>query len=164
MKNKSKLFTIIIILSSVSFLIGIILSVISTMNIFSNVKLAYVIEVNDKTIKVQIGEQNGDPIIYELKKYKILNIKEEDNIYIDVKDNKVKYSIKPIDSDKLEKNGGFLAIFSITTIFLASILNMFLKYDSLKLIIYFIPVFIGITILVIFAEISKVNVYIGIIG
>lgn len=163
-KNKSKLFTIIIILFSMLFLTGITLSIISTMNIFSNVKLATVIEVNDKTIKVQIGEQNGDPIIYELKKYKIFNIKENDNIYINIKDNKVKYSIKPIDSDKLEKIGGYLAIFSITTIFLASILNMLLKYDTLKLIIYDIPFFIGITIMAIFGEIYNANEIIGTIG
>ena len=163
-KKKSKLFTIIIILFCMLFLTGIVLSVMSTMNVFNNVKLATVIEVNDKTIKVQIGEQNGDPIIYELKKYKIFNIKENDNIYINIKDNKVKYSIKPIDSDKLEKIGGYLAIFSITTIYLASLLNMLLKYDALKHIIYCLPFFIGITIMAIFVEISKDNIYIGTIG
>ena len=163
-KMKSKLFTIIIILFLILFLTGIILSIISTMNVFNNVKLATVIEVNDKTIKVQIGEQNGDPIIYELKKYKIFNIKENDNIYINIKDNKVKYSIKPIDSDKLEKIGGYLAIFSITIIFLASILNMLLKYDALKLIIYVIPFILGIIIIVIFGEIYNANEIIGTIG
>ena len=99
-KNKSKLFTIIIILFSMLFLTGITLSIISTMNIFSNVKLATVIEVNDKTIKVKIGEQNGDPIIYELKKYKIFNIKENDNIYVKLKEDKVNYSIKPFELKK----------------------------------------------------------------
>ena len=103
MKNKSKLLTIltiIIILCSISWLIGIILSIISTRNIFNNVKLVSVIEVNDKTIKVQISEKNGNPIIYELKRYKIFNIKENDNIYVKLKEDKVNYSIKPFELKK----------------------------------------------------------------
>ena len=41
---------------------------------------------------------------------------------------------------------------------------MLLKYDSLKSIIYIIPFIIGIIMIGIFAEISKVNIIIGTIG
>ena len=167
-KNKSKLFTIIIILFSMLFLTGITLSIISTMNIFSNVKLATVIEVNDKTIKVKIGEQNGDPIIYELKKYKIFNIKENDNIYVNIKDNKVKYSIKPIDSDKLEKIGIILIsapflILSLGIMFCMLILLpiAIIKYNKLS-IIQSIPIIsfsIGTLMIILFTEENSPNIF-----
>jgi hypothetical protein len=168
-KNKSKLFTIIIILFSMLFLTGITLSIISTMNIFSNVKLATVIELNDKTIKVKIGEQNGDPIIYELKKYKIFNIKENDNIYINVKNNKVKYSIKPIDSDKLEKIGIILIsapflILSLGIMFFILILLpiAIIKFNKLS-IIQSIPIIsfsIGTLMIILSTEENSPNIFI----
>ena len=116
--NKSKVIKIWLILSLTSFLIGTTIAFMSAYNFFDNNKQVSIIEVNDKTIKVQSGEQNGDPIIYEIKRYKILNKKENDKIYIKIKDNKAKYSLIQIGPDKIEKIALILMIAPILIIVL----------------------------------------------
>lgn len=116
--NKSKVIKIWLILSVTSFLIGTTIAFLSAYNFFDNNKQVSIIEVNDKTIKVQSGEQNGDPVIYELKRYKILNKKENDKIYIKIKDNKAKYSLIQIEPDKIEKIALILMIAPILIIVL----------------------------------------------
>ena len=81
-KNKLKILKICLLVLLTSFAIGIIIGIMSAYNFFDYSKEVYIIEINDKTIKVQSGEENGDPIIYELKRNKILNYKINDKIYI----------------------------------------------------------------------------------
>ena len=72
--------------------IGFILVIISGIdrkNIFDNAKI---IDVQDDIIKVEVGEQNGDPIIYEIEKPFYKKYNRGDYISIKNKNGIIKYS------------------------------------------------------------------------
>jgi len=133
-KNKLKILKICLLVLLTSFAIGIIIGIMSAYNFFDYSKEVYIIEINDKTIKVQSGEENGDPIIYELKKNKILNYKINDKIYIKLKDNKVKYSIIQLEPKKIEKIGVILimAPFFIIALIILSMIFVVLPIYLIK--------------------------------
>lgn len=129
-KNKLKILKICLIVLLTSFAIGIIIAIMSAYNFFDYSKEVSIIEINDKTIKVQSGEENGDPIIYELKKNKILNYKINDKIYIKLKDNKVKYSIIQLEPKKIEKIG---VILIMAPFFIIALIILFMIFVVLPI-------------------------------
>ena len=129
-KNKLKILKICLIVLLTSFAIGIIIAIMSAYNFFDYSKEVSIIEINDKTIKVQSGEENGDPIIYELKRNKILNYKINDKIYIKLNDNKVKYSIIQIEPKKIEKIG---VILILAPFFIIALIILFMIFVVLPI-------------------------------
>lgn len=56
-------------------------------------KKAKVVEVREKTLKVEIGSQHGDPTIYEIKKPSFIKINKGDYIDVKSKNGIIKYTM-----------------------------------------------------------------------
>ena len=161
--KRNKIMIISYILVSVALYIsGFILLITTTItgNFEKDYIPATVTEVSDSILVVQSGENNGDPIIYELKRHEKNNINVGDDVYIKVVGNKVKYSVTNISPTI---NIGVLLIIISTILFILGsdiLLIIFAKKSqSIHKKIAIICFTIGMTILVFFAETNRFDTF-----
>lgn len=154
--NKNKIMSIFCVFL-LFFVIGFFLIFIGTGGV-NNTKFqeVTVIEENKYTVKVQVGSQLGDPIVYEMKKTLIFSPKEGDKIYIRYntkKPDQIHYFINP---DILTKIGviiiflPYLAVIIFVTVslyYFVFIKGLLLasKLSITKKIIYLIVALLSLT-------------------
>ena len=164
---------ILFVLSFLCFITGI------GFGIYSNnteITSATILEVNDKTVVMQTGKVNDDPIIVEITKDKHFNYQPGDNIYINKRNNHIFYKLTPEKKDNLNDIGINLTLlpliafcFVVLTIMVFYSIMFFLVLLPMTLIkvnkLYIIPIIsfvIGLIILCLFANGDNANIWIAI--
>lgn len=95
----------LLIISIISIVLGLTLHIYSMTNQLIN---ASVLTINDKTITVQIGKVNSDPIVSKIKKNKHYNYQVGDPVYVNKKGNKIYYHLTPEKNMTINHIGLFL--------------------------------------------------------
>lgn len=118
------------IIAIIMFILSIVITIclfsdgIQRMSFMKAGKKATVVEVTTDNIKVAYGNNYGDPTIYELKRYKILNLQTGDTIYIKINDkNKAIYYFPPFKLFNNDKEKWIIMFASAIILFILGIIE-----------------------------------------
>lgn len=164
------------ILKTISIIIAVIGLAAHAYSMTNHFKNASILAINDKTVSVQIGEVNNDPIISEIKKRNNFNYQVGDTIYVNNKGNKIYYHLTPEKNEIISNASIFLIVGPIflwlailyiamivvcLVVFLIVLPNTLIKQNKLY-IIPIICVLSGLIILCLFTGGEHANTWIAI--